>query len=94
MSESEIVDKIIKQLRFNDERGGYFHQEPYKGDFFDLFVEASKEGDGLRADRMTSIIGARAPELFDGKNWPLLLAAWGEWDYVWDKVVRSKRSTA
>jgi hypothetical protein len=48
----EIVDKIVERLRFQDEHGVDFHQEPYKGDFFRLFVEAAEEGDGLRAARL------------------------------------------
>ncbi|SDJ47149.1 hypothetical protein SAMN05216338_105064 [Bradyrhizobium sp. Rc2d] len=86
MSHSEIVDKIIEQLRIQDKNGGYFHQEPYKSDFFRLFVEAAEEGDGLRADRLWSLVGERAPELFNGNTWPLLLDAWPEWDYAWSYV--------
>jgi hypothetical protein len=88
----EVVDKIIEQLRLQDKHGGYFHQEPYKGDFFRLFVEAAETGDdGLRADRLTSMIDARAPEVIDGKNWPLLRAAWPEWDYAWSRAKSKSR---
>jgi hypothetical protein len=37
MAHDEVVDKIIEQLRFQDQQGGDFHQEPYKGDFFRLY---------------------------------------------------------
>jgi hypothetical protein len=82
----EIIDKIVERLRFQDEHGVDFHQEPYKGDFFRLFVEAAEEGDGLRADRLGGMIDARAPELLHGKNWALLRPAWPEWDYVWSRA--------
>jgi hypothetical protein len=90
MTHDKIVDDIIQLLRSQDEYGGYFHQEPYKGDFFRLFVVAAEEGEGLKADRLHSLIAARAPELFDGKNWPLLFAAWPEWDYVWSRAKEAK----
>jgi hypothetical protein len=88
MAHEKVVDRIIDQLRFQDAHGGYFHQEPYKGDFFRLFVAATEEGDGLKADRLHSFVASRAPELFDGKNWPLLYAAWSEWDYAWAHAKR------
>src|ERR1017187_8046355 len=75
MTRDEIVDQIITLLRSHEKHGGYFHQEPYKGDFFRLFVLANECGAGLKADRLRSLIASRAPELFDGKNWPLLYAA-------------------
>jgi len=86
MIHGKIVDEIIGLLRRQDEQGGFFHQEPYKGDFFRLFVAATGEGNGLRADRLHDIIASRAPELFDGENWPLLFAAWSEWDYAWSRA--------
>jgi hypothetical protein len=88
MTHNKTIDEIISLLRHQDKYGGYFHQEPYKGDFFRLFVAAAGEGKGLRADRLHSIVSSRAPELFDGKNWPLLFAAWPEWDYAWSHAKR------
>jgi hypothetical protein len=90
MSHEEVVDQIIEQLKFQDKHGGYFHQEPYKGDFFRLFVAAAEEDNGLRADRLHSLVAARAPELFDGENWPLLYAAWPEWDYAWSQAKQAR----
>jgi hypothetical protein len=86
MTHDKVADEIIGLLKWQDEHGGYFHQEPYKGDFFRLFVAAVEEGAGLKADRLHSFVASRAPELFDGKNWPLLYAAWPEWDYAWSRA--------
>jgi hypothetical protein len=83
MTHDKVVDEIIGLLRSQDKHGGYFHQEPYKGDFFRLFVLADEEGAGLKADRLHSLVASRTPELFDGRNLPLLYAAWPEWDYAW-----------
>ena len=38
MTLDQIVDEIIRLIRTRDELGGYFQQEPCKGDFFQLFV--------------------------------------------------------
>jgi hypothetical protein len=90
MSHDVTIDEIIELLRQQDKFGGSFHQEPYKGDFFRLFVQAADEGEGLRADRLWSIISSRAPDVFEGKNWPLLYSAWGEWDYAWSKAKNAR----
>jgi hypothetical protein len=60
MTHNKIVDQIITLLRSQDKHGGYFQQEPYKGDFFRLFVLANERGAGLKADRLHSLIAARA----------------------------------
>jgi len=67
----EIVDEIIRLIRTRDELGGYFQQEPYKGDFFRLFLAAVDAGllkstapKSLKLDSLTSIIGARDPDVF------------------------------
>ena len=90
VSLDEIVDGIIRLLRARDELGGHFQQEPYKGDFFRLFVAASEAGllkqsapKSLKLDSLISIISARDPDIFDGKTWPMFSAAWPEWDYAW-----------
>jgi hypothetical protein len=90
MTLDEIVNEIIKLLTTRDELGGYFQQEPYKGDFFRLFVAAYEAGllkdsaaKSLKHDSLVSIICARDPDVFDGKTWPMLSAAWPEWDYAW-----------
>jgi hypothetical protein len=36
----------------------------------------------LKDDSLVSLIGARDPDVFDGKTWPMLSAAWPEWDYA------------
>jgi hypothetical protein len=88
MTHDKIVDQVIKLLRSQDKHGGHFHQEPYKGDFFRLFVLANERGPGLKADRLHSLVAQRAPELLEGKNWHLLYAAWPEWDYAWSRASR------
>jgi hypothetical protein len=85
MTHDEIVDKIVALLSSHDKYGGYFHREPYKSDFFRLFVLANERGTGLKAGRLHDLIAARAPEVFEGKNWPLLYAAWPEWEYAWSR---------
>jgi hypothetical protein len=71
----EIVNEIIGLIRARDELGGHFQHEPYKGDFFRLFVAAFDAGllkqsapKSLKLDRLISIIGARDPDVFDGKT--------------------------
>ena len=90
MTLDEIVAEIIRLIRTRDELGGYFQQEPYKGDFFQLFVAAWDAGlfrptapRSLRLESLTSIIQARDPDVFDGETWPMLSAAWPEWQYAW-----------
>jgi hypothetical protein len=77
MTLDEIVDEIIRLIRTRDELGGYFQQEPYKGDFFRLFLAAVDAGlltptapKSLRLDSLISIIGARDPDVFDGETMP------------------------
>jgi hypothetical protein len=75
MTLDEIVDEIIRLIRTRDELGGYFQQEPYKGDFFRLFL-AAVDADllkptapkSLKLDSLISIIGARDPDVFDGET--------------------------
>ena len=70
MTHEEITDQIVALLRPHDKHDGHFHQEPYKSDFFRLFVFANERGAGLKAARLHTLIAARAPEVFDGANWP------------------------
>src|ERR1700693_4176717 len=86
----EIVNEIIGLIRPRDELGGHFQQEPYKGDFFQLFVAAWNAGlfsptapKNLKLDSLTSIIEARDPDVFDSETWSKLSAAWPEWQYAW-----------
>jgi hypothetical protein len=90
MSLDEIVNEIIRLIRTRDELGGHFQQEPYKGDFFQLFVAAWDAGlfshtapRSLKLDSLTSIIEARDPGVFDGETWPRFAIAWPEWQYAW-----------
>jgi hypothetical protein len=88
MAHEKIVDRIIDQLRFQDAHAGYFHQEPYKGAFFRLFVAAAEEGDGPKAYRLRSFVASRAPGIVRRNKLALLYAAWSEWDYVWAHAKR------
>ena len=98
MTLDEIVDEIIRLIRTRDELGGYFQQEPYKGDFFRLFVAAFDAGllrptapKSLKLDSLISIIGARDPDVFDGETWPMFSAAWPEWDYAWSRAKEAEQ---
>ena len=95
MSLDEIVTEIIRLIRIRDELGGHFQQEPYKGDFFRLFVAACNAGlmkqsapRSLKLDSLISIISARERVVFDGETWRMFSAAWPEWDYAWAHAKR------
>jgi len=95
MSIDEIVNEIIRLVRARDTNGGYFNQEPYKGEFFRLFVAAWDAGllkragpKNLKLDNLISLVGASNPEIFDGETWLMLSAAWPEWDYAWAHAKR------
>ena len=98
MSLDEIVNEIIRLIRTRDELGGYFQQEPYKGDFFRLFLAAVDAGllkptapKSLKLDSLISIIGTRDPDVFDGETWPMFSAAWPEWDYAWSRAKEAEQ---
>jgi hypothetical protein len=98
MALDEIVDEIIRLIRTRDELGGYFQQEPYKGDFFKLFLAAVDAGllkptapKSLKLDSLISIIGTRDPDVFDGETWPMFSAAWPEWDYAWSRAKEAEQ---
>jgi hypothetical protein len=93
MSINEIVNEIIRLVRARDTNGGHFHDEPYKGDFFRLFIAAWDAGllkrtgpKSLKLDSLISIIGDRDPAIFDGETWLMFCAAWPEWDYAWSQA--------
>jgi hypothetical protein len=98
MTLDEIVDEIIQLTRTRDELGGYFQQEPYKGDFFRLFVAAFDAGllkptapKSLKLDSLIDIIGVRDPDVFDGETWTMFSAAWPEWDYAWSRAKEAEQ---
>ena len=93
MSINEIVNEIIRLVRARDTNGGHFHDEPYKGDFFRLFIAAWDAGllkrtgpKSLKLDSLIRIIGDRDPAIFDGETWLMFCAAWPEWDYAWSQA--------
>jgi hypothetical protein len=86
MTHDEIAEQIVALLRSHDKHGGHFHREPYKSDYFRLFVLASERGGGLKTARLDGMIAARAPDVFDGENWPSLYAAWQESEYAWSRL--------
>jgi hypothetical protein len=95
MSSDEIVNEIIRLIRTRDQLGGHFQQEPYKGDFFRLFVAAFDAGllkasapKSLKLDSLISAISVRDPEISDGETWSIFSAAWPEWDYAWSHAGR------
>ena len=67
MSINEIVNEIIRLVRARDTNGGHFHDEPYKGDFFRLFIAAWDAGllkragpKSLKLDSLIRIVGPRS----------------------------------
>jgi len=89
MTKNEIVDEVIKLLHDHKaERAGSIHQDPYKHDFFRLFAAAYNAGmmekNELRADALTQLIVARAPELVEDRVWDSLYHFWSDWTYAWD----------
>jgi len=99
MTQEEIIEKIITYLdqHFKNTRGA-ISQEPYKGDFFDLFREAYRNGyfdpssrPRLTGDALSDILAGRwltGDEGDKGKcDWMhKLLPKWDEWWYAWDQI--------
>jgi hypothetical protein len=84
---------LIPLVSALDTNGGHFHDEPYKGDFFRLFIAAWDAGllkrtgpKSLKLDSLISIVGDRDPAIFDGETWLMFCAAWPEWDYAWSQA--------
>ena len=80
MSINEIINEIIRLVRARDTNGGHFHDEPYKGDFFRLFIAAWDAGllkragpKSLKLDSLIRIVGDRDPAIFDGDTWLMFL---------------------
>jgi hypothetical protein len=74
VSIDEIVNEIIPLVRARDTNGDHFHHEPYKDDFFRLFIAAWDAGllkrtgpNTLKLDSLISIVGDRDPAIFDGE---------------------------
>jgi hypothetical protein len=99
-----IVELIIDLLRqHKDNLRGTIHQEPYKGDFFEIFAlafnagmfESSARDDYLSAERLTSIILSRDPDVVDSTHlnttWSNFRTFWQEWSYAWVRANRLKR---
>src|SRR6266404_5386183 len=101
MSIDEIVNEIIQLVRARDTNGGHFHQEPYKGDFFRLFIAAWDAGllkrtgpNTLKLDSLISIVGDRDPTIFDGETWLTVCLAARSWDPETQRPLRESRTAA
>ena len=76
---------------------GSIHQEPYKGDFFELFAIAFNGGlitsggqpGYLSADALADIINERAPDVTDSHAFGHLHTFWREWAYAWRRCDES-----
>ena len=99
MTKDEIIGQVITLLRDHQQnRRGIIQQEPYKGDFFALFVKAYNAGflgkrqgrrhDSLDPDALCDILLARDPDVVDSATeytpWSQFRKLWQEWSYAWD----------
>lgn len=99
MTGQEILTAIGKLLDVHLKLGGSIHQEPYKGDFFKLFVDAYKNdyfrvsahprltGDAIH-DYFVENICAEENDYNDRKLKLLddVLIMWREWFYALNKA--------
>lgn len=95
MKRDEVVSKIVELLRLHkDGLRGSLHQEPYKGDAFNIFADAFNNGligspsqsDYLSADALRNELDSRAPELVEQEAWGILNRFWADWTYAWDNA--------
>jgi len=94
MTKNEIVDELARLLvQHYKALSGHIDQEPYKGDIFQLFVEASRTGiyDGdfgsLTAEAIAPMLAEKGvPSVQDDKLIGVFLTMWSEWTYVWKNL--------
>ncbi len=92
MTPTEIVEKLVQYVDQHEQNNrGSVHQDPYKSDFFNLFVEAHNSGfmgfdqnprltaDGIR-DALPEHIAVGSPLVQQ------ILGFWQEWTYAWDRA--------
>jgi len=95
MTREEIIHKIITYIDLQLEgRMGEIYQDPYRGAFFDLFVEAYNQG--LIADKSLTVgalLGTLQDQWYsdaDGRNMERsdfvedFLLYWHAWEYAWN----------
>ncbi len=99
MTGKEILTAMDKLLDFHLKAGGSIHQEPYKGEFFKLFVDAYKN-DYFRVSAHPRLTGDAIHDYFvenicteeidyNDRKLKLLdnvLIMWSEWFYALDKA--------
>jgi hypothetical protein len=56
---------------------------------FDAGLLKQSAPKSLKLGSLISVIGARDPDVFNGKTWPMFSAAWQEWDYAGAHTKRS-----
>lgn len=107
MTGKEILTGMDKLLDFHLKLGGSIHQEPYKGDFYKLFVDAYKNdyfrvsahprltGDAIH-DYFVENICAEENDYNDRKLKLLdnVLIMWREWYYALNKAGIEIQNTA
>lgn len=107
MTNEEILSRINDYLDQHLSEGrGYIRQEPYIGDFFNLFAAAyaKRESAGSSAPYITSDglvenVGARSQATDSAESYQKKLdllhklgAMWSEWDYAWEMYPRFHHS--
>jgi len=108
MTGEEILVQLNKLLDRHLQIGGHIQQEPYKGDFFKLFVDAFKNdyfrssahlrltGDAIRDYFVENV--CREENAYNDRKLKLLsdvLHIWDEWYYALDRARKEiqKKST-
>jgi hypothetical protein len=99
MNEKEIISEVQELLELHRKKVlGYMGQEPYKGDFFNLFKSAYKGGffyesssPRLTGDAFRDILvtrwlsGDSNSDAIKEELMDQLFTMWDEWRYAWDK---------
>ena len=96
MTRNEILQKIMEYLDLQvDGMMGKISQDPYRGEFFELFAEAYNQGlianKALRANVLKDIFQNRWYEDSDDRNIDRIdfvedfLMYWHAWEYAWEQ---------
>jgi hypothetical protein len=94
MTPQQIIERFAAYVDQHEQgERGLHHQEPYKGDFFTLFVETYNRGymgihhhprltaGGLKG-ALSGHIALESPLLQE------LFGFWEEWTYAWDRAAQ------
>ena len=105
MTREEIIHKIITYIDLQlDGLMGEIYQDPYRGAFFDLFVEAYNQG--LITDKsltVRALLGTLQDKWYadaDGKEYRAsrfledFLLYWHAWEYAWHHAGKKGESVS